>query len=183
MNMYQRIWKMRLDPEFPVMTKDQKVAFGSNKYSYFDINQLIEKITPMLIKHNLGIMQPLVAIGEKPAIQTTFFLTEESDTTDSGDILSFTCPLFEHQDPQDQGGEVTYFRRYALISALFMESEDMDGLTKDKAASRNATTTINDEPFLSTPVMGRKTPPKKQVTTGAIPYSKEPLSKPPIPKF
>lgn len=129
LTMFQRIWKLR--KELPVMRKDQPVNFGKTNYKYFDINQMIVVLMPLLEKHNLGIAQPLTNVTGKPAINTVIFSTEEDKNEYAESI--FTLP--DLTDPQDVGSVITYYRRYALVSFFFMESEDKDGLTKQKEAS------------------------------------------------
>lgn len=112
--MYKKLSALR--KELPKMRKDQK---GYN-YKYFDINQMIDVIQPLLEKHNLAIFQPLTHIEGKPAIKTILVDLEDEKT------LEFETPLLELADAQKMGGCITYFRRYALQSLLFMEAEDLD---------------------------------------------------------
>lgn len=134
MNIYQKIWELR--KELPAMKKDMP---GYN-YKYFDINQMIAVLMPLLEKHNLGILQPLVNVNGRPAIETIVF-----NILESKEMGSSLFPLPDVSDPQDIGSAITYCRRYSLVSLFFMEAEDNDGTTKKKEASRKQD--FNDNPF------------------------------------
>lgn len=95
------------------LTKDTK---GYN-YKYFDINQLLEKLQPLLEEEGLVIMQPIVD-GKVSTI-----------IVDMSDASRMTSELELPKDvkPQDIGSAITYFRRYTLVSLLALEAEDDDG--------------------------------------------------------
>ena len=61
---YQKIADLRADIK---PFKKDKTGFN---YKYFDINQMIEVIQPLLEKHKLLLTQPLTNIGERMAIET-----------------------------------------------------------------------------------------------------------------
>jgi hypothetical protein len=110
------------------MSKDQK---GFN-YKYYNINQLIAKLKPLLAEHGLLVMQPLSHIEGKPAITTV--------VASSGEQMEWTTPLptnatvgvdkggkqTTETDPQRMGAAITYYRRYALASLFLLEAEDTD---------------------------------------------------------
>lgn len=107
----------------PVM-KDADNPYYKSKYA--DINKFIEVVKPILSKHGVVVLQPLTHIvngvtGERvPAIMTALYDAE------SGDSLVYEFPLPSNPDPQKQGSAITYFRRYALQSLLFLEAQDDD---------------------------------------------------------
>ena len=117
------------------MRKDE-AGYG---YKYFDINQMISKIKPLLKKHGLMILQPLDNVDGKPAIRTivadskdkmewvTPLPTSSTTTNGSNKVGPFTNVK---TDPQDMGSAITYYRRYALQSLLFLEAQDDDGQQK-----------------------------------------------------
>lgn len=95
--------------ECPVIHKGT-TGYG---YTYADLPQILEVINPLLKKHGLGFTQILVADG----LQTTIFHVE------SGEYLNGVCPipattLKGMNDYQSFGSGITYYRRYALSSAL-----------------------------------------------------------------
>lgn len=105
--------------EVEALTKDQ----AWYNYKYFDINQILEKVIPLLQKQKLLLLQPLTNIDGQSAIQTIIV------DTDSGETIESSMPLksVNDLDPQKIWSAVTYYRRYALQSMLSLQAEDDDG--------------------------------------------------------
>ena len=112
----------KLINEIGKISKDKTNPFY--KSSYFDINTLMEQLKPLLEKHKLLLMQPLTNIDGRPAIQTVIYNIESADKKV---LFSNEITLPDLQDPQKMGSCITYYRRYALQSALCLEAEDDDG--------------------------------------------------------
>jgi len=102
------------------LTKDKTNPFF--KSSYFDINQIIEQLLPLLEKYNIVVTQPLTNLDGKPAILTSLHDGEHGST-----IISSVVPLPDLQDPQKMGSAITYYRRYALQSLFLLQADDDDG--------------------------------------------------------
>ena len=100
-----------------VISKDQTNPYYEHKYA--DINTIIDMVKPILNDEGLLLLQPLSNIDGKPAIKTIIMCKD-------GEIFD-TIVLPEDQNPQKMGSAITYFRRYALQSMLFMQAEDDDG--------------------------------------------------------
>ena len=115
MKIYQKLFK--LQQEIGAISKDSKNPFF--KSSYFDINQLVDKLLPLLKQNKLLLLQPIVKNEVYAIIQ---------DTESDGRVVS-SIPLPEMQDPQNIGGAITYYRRYALVSLLGLQADDDDGNT------------------------------------------------------
>jgi hypothetical protein len=105
----------KFQQEIPVIHKDSQ----AHKYTYADLPKILEVINPYLKKHDLGFTQLLCDGG----LKTIIFHTKSGEM-----IESFTpIPLVSMNgmnDYQAYGSGITYFRRYALSSAL--------GLVTDK---------------------------------------------------
>jgi hypothetical protein len=89
------------------------------KSHYFDINQLLEQLMPLILEQGMTLIQPLTHVDGKPALKTII-------ADDEGGI-EFVCPLPENIDPQKMGSTITYFRRYSLQSLFCLQAEDDDG--------------------------------------------------------
>lgn len=105
--------------EVPVIHKGTQ-GFG---YSYADLPAIFEKINPLLAKHGLGFTQLLNSKDGSNYIVTVIFHVETGESIESQTIIP-QVTLKGMNDYQSFGSGVTYFRRYALSSAL--------GLVTDK---------------------------------------------------
>ncbi len=102
-----------------ILTKDKKNPFF--KSNYLDINTIIEVVKPILNDEGLIILQPLGMTTEGRMTLSTNIIEVSSSTTDS-----YTTILPENPDPQKMGAIITYFRRYALQSLLFLQYHRTD---------------------------------------------------------
>ena len=109
----------KLINEIGKISKDKTNPFY--KSSYFDINTLMEHLKPLLEKHKLMLIQPLTNVDGRPALKTRIYDLEKNAV-----ILNADITLPDLQDPQKMGSCITYYRRYALQSALCLEAEDDD---------------------------------------------------------
>lgn len=125
-----------IQKEIGKLSKDTK---GYN-YQYFDINQLLEKLQPLLEKHNLVLLQPID--GKALVTHIIDLETEERITSEIW--------LPENVKPQDMGSAITYYRRYSLVSLLALQAEDDDAAKVSKKPKKQDGKPINetnDEPF------------------------------------
>lgn len=98
--------------EIGAIAKDSKNPFYKSKY--FDINQLLHHVEPILLKHGLLIIQPIIDNKVVSIIK------------DSSDSISSELALPNLSDPQKLGSCITYYRRYTLASLLALQAEDDD---------------------------------------------------------
>lgn len=117
-NLQQKI--LAVQTEIGKLSKDKKNPFF--KSSYFDVNQIIEQLLPLLEKHGLTVVQPLDSVDVRPAIQTIVY-----DSGNPAECIHGTVVLPDVADPQKMGSAITYFRRYALQSFFLLQAEDDDG--------------------------------------------------------
>ena len=114
---------LQLQQTIGAISKDSTNPFYKSKY--FDINGLIEALKPHLNTLGLVLLQPLTTViaGNeiKPAIRTILI---DSDTGNK--LIDDAIILPQLPDPQKFGSAVTYFRRYAIQSCLFLQAEDDD---------------------------------------------------------
>ena len=145
--------------EVPVIHKGTQ-GFG---YSYADLPAIFEKINPLLAKHGLGFTQLLQSKDGLSYLVTLVFHIESGENIESQIILP-QVTLKGMNDYQSFGSGVTYFRRYALSSAL--------GLVTDKDTDASGEQ-VKDEP--KKPTIDNKRLGKAIETISAGKYTKEEL--------
>jgi hypothetical protein len=84
-------------------------------YKYATLDQIQEKLNPLLEKEKLIILH---------FIKDSKLITEIRDI-ESDEVISSEIEL-KTEKPQDKGSEITYYRRYNLLSLLDLEVEDDD---------------------------------------------------------
>lgn len=130
-----------LQNEISVLSKTKENPFYKSKY--FDINDLVHHLKPLLAKHRLLLNQPLKIEEEK--MQTLRTIISDIDTEEC-----MTSELFlEQQDKiHDFGSMLTYLRRYMLVSMLCLEAIDDDANKQQKqsnVAKRSGGNKISEE--------------------------------------
>lgn len=107
------------------ISKDKENPFFKSKYA--DINIVLDMIKPILNKEGILFMQPLSNVDGKPAITT--ILRHEDECIEYTIIFPDLPKPAEGKKSnqfQEMGSAITYYRRYALISILGLESTDDD---------------------------------------------------------
>jgi len=100
--------------------KDSSNPFFKSKYA--DLNAIREACMPVLNKHGIVILQPIVHVDGKNFVKT--MLLHESGET----IESLTEIVYSKQnDAQAQGSGITYARRYGMQSLVNVGADDDDG--------------------------------------------------------
>jgi hypothetical protein len=112
MSIYKKLFEAK--KEIGKISKDSTNPFYKSKY--FDINQLLEHVEPILQKHNLLVLQPIL---------TNSVVTQIIDS-ENGEMVTSGIELTNQTDPQKRGSEITYYRRYTLGSLLGLQAEDDD---------------------------------------------------------
>ena len=110
-------------------------------YSYTPLDDVLEAVRPILLKHSLGVTQMVGSDGGMVTIKTLLL-------HDSGEYLATTLTLPPTNmsgvnDVQALGASITYGRRYQLTAMFGIASEeDVDGRheqpKKDKPTPRQA---------------------------------------------
>mgnify|MGYP001307425792 CR=1 FL=1 len=110
-NIYNKLYQ--LQSEIGAISKDTNNPFYKSKYT--DINSLIKQLQPLLKKHQLVLLQPIIDMSVKTLLIDL----------DGGSVES-SMQLPSIQDPQKIGSAITYYRRYTLQSLLGLQAEDDD---------------------------------------------------------
>ena len=112
MSIYKKLHEAK--KEIGKISKDSKNPFYKSKY--FDINGLLEHVEPIIQKHGLLLLQPIL----DGKVRTEIIDVE------SGDKVSSEISLLGLSDAQKTGSEITYYRRYTAQSLLGLQAEDDD---------------------------------------------------------
>lgn len=115
---YLKLWKAK--QEIGKVTKGSNNPFFKSKYA--DLNALLEATEPILLKHGLIVLQPVI---------NGSVCTQIIDV-DSGDKVESSLMLPNIGDPQKLIASITYYRRGTLQSLLSLQAIDDDGNTAPK---------------------------------------------------
>lgn len=126
--------------EVPVIHKGTQ-GFG---YSYADLPAIFEKINPLLKKHGLGFTQLLNSKDGSNYIVTVIFHVETGESIESQTIIPQVV-LKGMNDYQSFGSGVTYFRRYALSSALGLVTDKDTDASGDQVKEELKKPSIDDK--------------------------------------
>ena len=124
----------KVKSEIGKISKDLTNPFFNSKY--FDINQLLEHVEPLLESNGLLLLQPI----ENDQVISMIFEVE------SGESISSGLKLPELSDPQKIGSCISYYRRYTLQSLLAIQAEDDDA---NKASATNNNDNSDDKKWLN----------------------------------
>ncbi len=122
-NIYQKLADVKA--EIGVISKDSTNPFFKSKY--FDINNLLAHVEPILHKHGLLCLQPI----NNGKVETIIV------DVDTENEVKSELPLTDERDPQKIGSQISYYRRYTLASLLALQAEDDDANSaKPKPATK-----------------------------------------------
>ena len=132
MKINQKLYELK--KEVGAISKEETNPFFKSKY--FDINGLIKHLDPLLDKHKLILLQPIL----NGAVITEIRDLESEDCITSSLVL----PTFD--DPQKLGSCITYYRRYTLQSLLGLQAEDDDANKASENRTSVSFSAKKDEP-------------------------------------
>lgn len=128
---------LKAQQEIGAIKKESNNPFFKSKY--FDINQILSEVKPILNKNGLVLTQTLEVIEGKNGLQTDIY------DVDGGKVIVTSKVLLpDGLDPQKTGSAISYFRRYALQSLLALEAVDDDANTASGKVDKKKVDT--DEP-------------------------------------
>lgn len=113
------------------VTKDALGQVGQQKYKYADLGSVIGAIKPVLIRHGLAFTQPCEPSPSGVTVRTVL----HHGSGETMDLGSLFVPA-NKQDAQGFGSALTYARRYALVSAFGVPTEDDDGKAASASVNR-----------------------------------------------
>lgn len=121
--LYVKLFK--LQGEVGKIKKDSVNPYFDKKY--FDINNLIEHLTPFLQEYGLLVLQP---------VRDGVVYSKVIDI-DTGEYIHSSIEIPPTTDPQKLGSAISYYRRYGLASLLSQQAEDDDANSASKSASQS----------------------------------------------
>lgn len=92
------------------------------KYSYADLASVLEHVRPILAANGLGVVQAVDSPDDHHIRVFTTIIHMSGATMDFGPLV-----FAAGSTPQQAGSAVTYMRRYSLMAALSIATEDDDG--------------------------------------------------------
>lgn len=104
------------------------------KNTYANLNEVLDKVTKPL--NELGVV--IIQTPENEGLKTVLYDTE-TDTSIEG-FLKFV----ELTNAQKIGSNLTYYRRYSLVTMLGLEDEDDDG-NKASVSAKTQTEAVNND--------------------------------------
>ena len=125
MSIYKKLFEAK--KEIGKISKDSTNPFFKSKY--FDINGLLEHVEPILQKHGLLLLQPII---DGKVISEII----EVECEDKIGNMKSEMLLPNIQDPQKLGSAITYYRRYTLQSLLGLQAEDDDANAATKHVNK-----------------------------------------------
>ena len=87
------------------------------KNTYANLNEVLDKVTKPL--NEMGVV--IIQTPDTDGLRTTLI-----DTEDDTQVQGF-LPFLGASKPQEVGSNLTYYRRYSLVTMLGLEDEDDDG--------------------------------------------------------
>ena len=104
--------------ELGPITKSSKGQVGRREFTYADLPTVLETVRPVLRKHGIEIMQDS-EVSEGVFKVWTVIFTDTSEHIERGQVgMELTS------DPQANGQIITYLRRYSILLALNLSTED-----------------------------------------------------------
>jgi len=114
---------IKVQKELPKLEKTAENPFFKSKYVPLD--QILEKVLPVLHKYNFALVQRVshIVVGDNvvPVLKTDLNHITGQAISDAMLLNSKS-----DSDPQAQGSAITYARRYALVSLLGLATEEDD---------------------------------------------------------
>lgn len=106
------------------------------KNTYANLNEVLSKVTKPL--NDLGVV--IVQSPEEGGLGTRLYDTEDET------YMSGFLPFTEATNPQKIGSNLTYYRRYSLVTMLGLEDADDDGNAASTPAVQKVANTNVDYP-------------------------------------
>jgi len=137
-NSITNLFKALYDAQTEIKNPPKTAVNEYYKSSYTPLDELLELVKPILLKHGLMFIQ--VPSGKNETITVTTTLIH----VPSAEFIEFD-PLsrkIETSNPQVIGSLVSYFKRYALMSILAIAGKEDDDSNRTLEADKNKKTPV-----------------------------------------
>lgn len=126
--------------ELENIPKANTAKVGSYSYSYADLGDTLTYVRPILARHGLGVSQEVTGDGQTITVFTIIWHTSGESHRSAG--LTMRAGV----TAQETGSAITYARRYSLLPALGLATEDDDGAqaSQPKPPARTAKQIADD---------------------------------------
>jgi ERF superfamily len=119
--------------EAPKLTRNAPGQIGSRTYNYTTLDNLLDDVEPLLLKHELLFTVRVTIHEGQPAA------LYRMEHVPSGEAEEWTGPLpCAEPGAQALGSAITYMRRYTLQAYLNLAAEDDDGAGASQNGGQNA---------------------------------------------
>jgi hypothetical protein len=106
--------------EFPAIAKTKTAGAGSFSYKYAPLAEIQDKIRPILARHDLAVIHPLIRLDGKQTVATMLI------HKGGGRMIAYGLAVPDQLKVQEQGALITYGSRYGYSSMLGISSEEDD---------------------------------------------------------
>lgn len=129
----KKMWEVKR--ELPVMKKASK----GFKFKYTNLSDIEKKLIPVLEEKKIGYVHRLDISEGSNVLNTSIFCLDTGETQSHRLVIPPAVKLAGMNDYQSLGSALTYFRRYHLVVAFgILTDEDVDAIQpKVKAVSVN----------------------------------------------
>jgi len=129
-----------MQKELPVINKESigKSFNNGTALKYADWSLIQEKTAPFIAKHGFTIEQSKTGSHDQRYLTTII-------KHDCGYFEEHHCPMVKLDDngtPQEDGGDITYYKRYAYVTLLKLSTPDVD----PDSATNNSPKDPHDKP-------------------------------------
>lgn len=104
------------------ITKSRTADTGKYQYTYADLSDILAAAKTILHKHGLAAVQNVESTANGGVAVSTVLIHQSGETMTFGALV-----LPGGNTPQAVGSAITYARRYSLLAALGVATEDDDG--------------------------------------------------------